>query len=736
MKNTEVFNVENERLQKVINVIKNQIEDTQAKFDEQKNTIIGIGEGMRGAHFTREAMMNLYATELYRLKRVVDNPYFGKMDFKSDNKVNELYIGKKTIMSGDEILTYDWRSPIASMYYDYSIGKAQYETPSEVIKGEILKKTQILIENGQLIDVEEQDTLTDDKILLKYLKGNADNRLKSIVATIQKEQNKIIRNPNKTNSIVQGVAGSGKTTVALHRIAYLLYDNARNINEANFMILGPNNYFLNYISELLPDLDIKNVSQTTFDEIALKSIDAKVKLENNNIMLQNVLLDKVNPNIISFKSSVEYMNLIKQFVFDYINENMNSPIKYEGIELCSKEKLESLVESLKYSRSSYGKKINEFIKYLIKETKLNKSDLSHEAWLLYRDEYLSLEKSSPRRKEILDITNSIQKEIETGCQKHIKNSFSFLKINSLELYKKFIESLTQEKVNVDVDVNELKTFTLKKLKGKNIGTEDLAPLLYINYLFKDVKTFDDISRLVIDEGQDLSMAQYFILKQLFPNSSFEIFGDLNQSIYDYQGINNWDDLNLYLFNDKAQKMEMSKGYRTTEQICESANYVLESFDANKSDNVAREGEEILINEVDSSNLEINLLKQIDTLLDKKYKTVAIICKDSIETDKVHKKLLKLGLNINKISEKDLTYKGGVCIMPSYLSKGLEFDSVIIYNANSNNYDVSSKIDMKLLYVTITRALHELHINYCGELTQPLKNYLAKDAKVKVLKKSE
>jgi len=737
MENQEIFNIENERLLKVIDVIKDQIASTQEKFDKQKNTVISIGEGMKGAHFTREALMSMYAVELYRLKKIVDNPYFGKMDFKIDNKIDELYIGKKTIMLGNEILTYDWRSPIASMYYDYSIGKAQYEAPNGTVKGDILKKTQIIIENGKLIDVEEQDTLTDDKILLKYLRGNADNRLKSIVATIQKEQNQIIRNPNKKNSIVQGVAGSGKTTVALHRIAYLLYDNSRNINEANFMILGPNKYFLNYISELLPDLDIKNVSQSTFDDIALKNLDVKVKLENNNVTLQKILSNKINSDVIKYKSSIEYMNLIKEFILEYITNNMNNSIEFAGVELCNKKKIEGLLLSLQTSKTGYGKSINEFIKSLIKETKSSKSDLSHEVWLLYRDEFLSLEKSSPRRKEILDVTNNIQKEIELGCPKQIKNYFSFMKINSLDLYKNFIESLNSEKLGKSaIDIDELKEITLKNLKTKNIGIEDLVPLLYINYLFKDIKPFNEISRLVIDEGQDLSMAQYFVLKQLFPNSNFEIFGDLNQSIYDYQGIQSWDELGQKIFNNGVQRMEMNKGYRTTEQICDSANYVLSSIGAVKSDNVAREGEDILINKIDSSHIDVQLLTQIESLLHKKYKTIAIICKDSEETDRVHKKLVKMGLNINKISEKDLTYKGGICIMPSYLSKGLEFDSVIIYDANCNNYAETSKIDMKLLYVSITRALHELYINYSDELTKPLQKYLKRDVKIKVLKKSE
>ena len=183
---------------------------------------------MRGAHFTREALMSLYSTEIYNLKLLVDSPYFGKIVFKNDNDLNEMpiYIGKRSLIDGAEILIYDWRSPIASMYYNYSIGKAEYQKDNLKVTGKISSKRQIQIENGELLSVDEQDTLSDDKLLMKYLKDNADSRLKSIVSTIQKEQNGIIRSPLRNNYIVQGVAGSGKTTVALHRIAYLLYNEA------------------------------------------------------------------------------------------------------------------------------------------------------------------------------------------------------------------------------------------------------------------------------------------------------------------------------------------------------------------------------------------------------------------------------------------------------------------------------------------------------------------------------
>lgn len=729
MEKEQIFIEEENHLKEMVKIISKKLDSAQKKFDEQKNFIIGFNEGMRGTQFTRQALMSTFATELSDMKVLIKNPYFGRMDFKENNKdIENVYIGRRAIYEDGKLLTYDWRSSIASMYYDYSIGDAEYKYNGITIKGEILKKRQILVENGELVKVDEQDTLTDDKILLSYLNANADSRLKSIVATIQREQNKIIRNPLKSNYIVQGVAGSGKTTVALHRIAYLLYTEAKNINETEFMILGPNKYFLNYISELLPDLDINSVSQSTFDDLILKKIDSKVKLESQNETLQNILLNKVNKECINYKSSLEYLNLIEQFIDYYVESHIKDSITYEGINLYDVKNLSYILDKSHIKGYGYGQKINNLIKKIIKEVKENSSDLIHKNWQKYREEYLSLPKDHPKRDEIINITSEIEKNIKAGCSKQIKDYFKFANVNSLNLYIAFIENL--DKFSNNKNIEEIKKYTLEKLKKKKIGHEDLAPLLYINYLLKGISVYDEFSHLVIDEGQDLSLAEYYVLKLLFPKCTFDIFGDLNQSIYSYQGINNWGELNKLILNS-SQLLELNKGYRTTAQITEGSNYILGELGSNFSDCVARDGEQIKINE--SNNLEKDLLNQVNNLLDKKYKTIAIICKDANETDLVHKKLIKLGLNIHKISESDLTYSGGLCIMPSYLSKGLEFDAVIIYDASDKKYNNESIIDMKLLYVAMTRALHELNINYNGQLTIPLNRMVNEKTNQKVLK---
>lgn len=466
MENENIFKYEEQRLKDVIALINEKIKYNEEMFNKHKNTIIGVKEAERGAHFTRQGLMSLYSTEIYDLKSVLSNPYFGMFNFESSNEKNEIYLGKKTIMDGTKVIAHDWRSPICSMYYDYSIGNAEYISNSgEKIKGQLTKKRQIIIKDGVLKDVDEQDTLSNDAVLLKYLKENSDARLKSIIATIQREQNKIIRSPLRGDYIIQGTAGSGKTTVALHRIAYLVYNEAKNISEADFMILGPNKYFLNYISELLPDLDIKNVSQLTFEEIAMKYMGiSKVKLESKNKTLQEVLAGNVSDIVINEKSSIEFLKLLEKFVDFYVESHLKDDIEYEGMKICSAEDLRLYLSKNGFSsEKGYSERANQYIKILMKRVKDNSDDLAHNVWLKYREEYLKLPKDSLRRKEILDEVDKMQKEIKKGCPTTIKNYFKFMKVNPITLYQTFIENLNVFVQDNPSEIKEIQDFTLSKL---------------------------------------------------------------------------------------------------------------------------------------------------------------------------------------------------------------------------------------------------------------------------------
>ena len=492
------------------------------------------------------------------------------------------------------------------------------------------------------------------------------------------------------------------------------------------MILGPNKYFLNYISDLLPDLDIKNVSQLTFEEIAMKYMGiSKVKLESKNKTLQEVLAGNVSAKVIEDKSSIEYLKLLENFVDLYVNSHLKDDIEYEGMKICSADEIKRYLNKSVFSTDKgYAEKANQYMKILIKKVKDNSDDLTHDVWLKYREEYLGLPKDSPRRKEILEEVDKIQKEIKKGCPTSIKNYFKFMKVNPIIIYQAFLENLNVLVQDKQTSQKEIQDYTLSRISKKQIGFEDLSPLLLINYCLNGIKDFKDFSYLVIDEAQDLSLAQYYVLKKLFPSARFNVFGDVNQSIYDYQSIHDWDELNNVIFDNKASMLDLNKSYRTTVNISDASNLILNHLGQNNSECVARMGDEVVTNDDIS---EVTLISQIKSLLDKEYQSIAIICKDEKESANVYKKLSKLGLDVSVITEKNEEYHGGLCIMPSYLSKGLEFDAVILYNANNVNY-TDNNIDSKLLYVAMTRAMHELYVNYNGELPTSLKS-LSKENKV-------
>ena len=340
-----------------------------------------------------------------------------------------------------------------------------------------------------------------------------------------------------------------------------------------------------------------------------------------------------------------------------------------------------------------------------------------------------MSQDDPKRKEILEKVNKAQTEIKKGCPTIIKEYFKFLKVNPLVLYQTFIENLDTIYFDKMFDIKRLQEYTNLNLSKKQIRFEDLAPLLLINYMINGVKDFKEYSYLVIDEAQDLSLAEYYMLKKLFPKAKFNVFGDVNQSIYNYQSIHNWDELNSRIFDSKANKLELNKSYRTTVNISNVSNLILDQMSQAPAKCIARTGDELLLSNDISCQ---NIILQIKTLLDKDYQSIAIICKDDKETHDIYSKLKKMRLNISEITENNYQYNGGLCIMPSYLSKGLEFDAVIIYNANTQNYS-STNIDMKLLYVATTRAMHDLVINYDGELSLPLKSLEKKNNVLKKVK---
>ncbi|MFD3155979.1 RNA polymerase recycling motor HelD [Haloimpatiens sp. FM7330] len=689
------------------------------------------------------ALQDTVKGKIRDITKSISKPYFARVDFDENgsNKHGKYYIGKISLMNEEnqEFLIIDWRSPVANLYYEGRLGKASYNCPDGEISGQIKLKRQYSIESGKLKEIFDIDITTNDEFLQAALGASKDNRLKDIVSTIQSEQNKVIRADMWKPLIVQGAAGGGKTTIALHRIAYLMYNNENNIKPENFMIIAPNRFFLSYISEVLPELGVENVTQTTFEDFAFGIIGKKLKLKSSQQKLSGIIENyssekcKQNSNIIaasSFKSSLMFKNMLERY-FKKVEENFIPKVdfKIHNFILFSYEELNRQFFE-EYSYLPFKKRVNEIKKSLINKVKNNKKKMLEQVEKEYDEEIdevrAAMNDCAERRAKIIKIADErdeLLSNIKKGLKTLIKNYVSKINTKSvLDYYIGFLNNM--ENFNKDSVSNELinyvKNASLKNLLSKDIEVEDLAPLMYIKFSIFGLDEKISLKHIVIDEAQDFSLFQLYILKKIINSSSFTILGDLCQGIYSYRGINDWNDVAKYIFeNEDSTMLSLERSYRTTIEIMNAASEVIGSLKNSrlpKAKPVIRHGEEVKVFEKDS-------LKEIAKDIDDKilemekqdYKSMAIICK-TLDECKNLKRLLKNKKNVSVITGKEKEYSGGVVVIPSYLVKGLEFDMVVIANASKEEY-TNSELDVKLLYVAMTRPLHKLYIYSVGQKSE-------------------
>ena len=593
--------------------------------------------------------------EIESITRAKNTPYFARIDFKSNDILDKCYIGKLGVSDYDNnIITVDWRAPISSIYYDSNIGDCSYEAPEGIIKGKLLLKRQYTIKNSELIDYNDVDIVSNDELLKPYLGVSANNRLKNIVSTIQSEQNKIIREKLGKNIIIQGVAGSGKTTVALHRIAYLVYNNKELYKPSDYMVIGPNKFFVNYISGILPDLDVNGVSEYTLEEVFGKYVNDKYIINNS--------LDKIlsKDDISRYKTSLLLKKEIDKY-FDTIEILPNIDFKIDDKKIISKNIINNLYKEIDNNiYKSIKSKIDKLILLLNKYYDSNKETIL----------------------SILIKNDSTKDTIDT-----FKNKFNI----SL---KKYFKVLNMKINNIYVDILKQNNIDCNNILRNEIDIEDIPALIYIRYKLIGDNIYDNYKHIVIDEAQDYGEFTFYSLNCIFKNSSFSIYGDLAQSLYSYRSISNWDSL-TNIFKD-IEILKLDKSYRTTIEIMTEANKINKKLNLVEAIPVIRHGDDV---EYTNDNILdiINILKN-------KYETISIITKTQDESNKLHS-ILSKDIDINLINSSNLNYDHNINILPSYLSKGLEFDSVIIIDS----FDRDNIIDLKLLYVSMTRALHKLYI---------------------------
>ena len=646
-------------------------------------------ETENGFNIERENILNDIDEKMHILNKHKDNPYFAKLIFSDLNDGEEFqgYIGRLSIgeikNKSDEKIV-DWRAPISDLYYNGKLGKTQYEALGKEYQVDLKLKRQVSIKEGEVKSIYDfEDKVSNDEFLTPYLTQSANNRLKSIVSTIQEEQNRIIRLPIFRNAIVQGVAGSGKTTVALHRLSYLMYNYKKQVKPEEYLIISPNEIFMNYISSILVDLEADKANSFSLNKMFEYAMGTEYKILNKHSQYEYLKSKGIKHNYLKFKSSKAFATVIDKWLEDYKKSVFCKPLIVNGVEVLDKETTFSFFTS--YDNATIETIANNGYKKLGISLSLD-SKAQKTAYKKLDDLNLDLNKKF-----------AIKRILESSNYGYVKKAIN-LNIDIFKIYKDMISEI--HKYTDYEDIKILQKETLSRLKNKELAYDDMGVLLYLFSKFSEIPYYAKIKAVLIDEAQDLPSIMFMGLKNLFKMSTFMIFGDIAQGIYSYQSIDRWEDIQEII--DECELLYLNRSYRTSIEIMDEAYLTLKKLGLPPANNVLRHGEKV--DYYKDNNVDL-VAKQLE-ILSKEYNNTAIICKDNEELKEAEKALEKLEIVV--LDENNTTYSDiKKSLLTVQTAKGLEFDSVIIYNHSSYT---DNSIDLKLLYVAKTRALHKLIIN--------------------------
>ncbi len=756
--NHPAYKEELERCRYTLDYVEKSLKKALEKREKIGNELESVQKHMSGdssADYTsilvNTMLHDTLALKVKNLYTARGKPYFARVDYKENDsdRTEKLYIGKMSLSRDEdqEIVIVDWRAPIANLYYEGRLGQSSYECPDGTIEGDLLLKRQFSINNGNLDEIFDIDITTNDEFLQTYLGANAENRLKEIVSTIQEEQNKIVRAPMWKPLIVQGVAGSGKTTIALHRIAYLIYTFEKSFDPENFMIIAPNRLFLNYISEVLPELGVERVKQTTFEDFSMELIGKKFKLTDANGKLNMFVNHNVTKEQIEYNSLVRSSSILKtsmdfrDIIDEYLKEIEISFIPRKDITLGTKviysyDEINNLFLT-QYGMWPIAQRMNEIKKSITTRLKTTKEQfiqqINAECDKKVARAKVGIPDGSERQKciqEAFEKRDRVLKKIDNAAKSLVKDYVASLPklspyqyyvdlMNNAEVFDRIVGKYTDEHT-----CKFIREYTLGILNNKMIEQEDLAPIIYLKYKIYGIDEKIPVRHIVIDEAQDFSAFQFYVMKKIVKDSSFTILGDLCQGIHFYRGVRSWDEIVNNVFEGKkCEFLTLEQSYRTTVEIMEAANNVMEKLDNRdmvRAKPVIRHGDPVeYIQKKDIDDVAEDIAEKIEQAKRQGHKTIAVICKTMEECNQILPLIKKADKNISVITGNEKEYKSGIVVVPSYLSKGLEFDVVLISNA-SRDYYTTSDLDIKLLYVAMTRPLHKLCIYYTGQISSLLK----------------
>ena len=709
---------EEKRLAQTISLAEEQLKQAKEAADKKKSEIIEAKKDVR--ENTEHGITSLYTSDGFEalvelsqyinpvtdkiidyeeeehkillLEKMIKSPYFARIDFKFDDEdeFEKIYIGRSSLRknSYQEMYVYDWRSPIASVFYRFMTGEAFYDAPCGRVTGELNLKRQYEIKNGTLEYFFDSDVQIVDEFLRQLLSQNTTAKMKAIVETIQHEQDVVIRDMENDLLMVQGVAGSGKTSIALHRAAYLMYQGLQTkLSANNIMIISPNSIFEQYISIVLPELGEDNVISSVFEDI-LSALLIGRKIQSRNDFLENLIVNskykEISRNSIEFKTSSFFREILDQFLIDIPRQWIEfEDVYYEGKCVVSGQILKDKI--LGRPETPLGIKLEQLEDYIL-------------------EQIFGTGKGRGHKEE----KNLIKQEIQ-----------KFIKIDIVELYKilfsneAYFYSLLQNS-NPSQNIKNIWKYTKENLEADSLYYDDAIAIAYLYLKIYGTNKYKNIKQVVIDEAQDYYPLQYEIFNFLFSNAKFTILGDMKQTLAKKEDISFYEQIQKILNKKKSSLIMLDKSFRCTNEILNFSLKFIEQSSQIKSFN--RNGDSPKVYIADNSEIFIDeIVKEIKLCQEKGFQSICLICKTEKNSTYLFNKI-KHKLDIQLIKNGSVSDLQGVFILPVYMSKGLEFDTVLICDADSQNYH--DEDDKNLLYVACTRALHKLSL-FCENEVSPL-----------------
>lgn len=709
---------EEKRLAQTISLAEEQLKQAKEAADKKKSEIIEAKKDVR--ENTEHGITSLYTSDGFEalvelsqyinpvtdkiidyeeeehkillLEKMIKSPYFARIDFKFDDEdeFEKIYIGRSSLRknSYQEMYVYDWRSPIASVFYRFMTGEAFYDAPCGRVTGELNLKRQYEIKNGTLEYFFDSDVQIVDEFLRQLLSQNTTAKMKAIVETIQHEQDVVIRDMENDLLMVQGVAGSGKTSIALHRAAYLMYQGLQTkLSANNIMIISPNSIFEQYISNVLPELGEDNVISSVFEDILSELLNGR-KIQSRNDFLENLIVNskykEISRNSIEFKTSSFFREILDQFLIDIPRQWIEfEDVYYEGKCVVSGQILKDKI--LGRPETPLGIKLEQLEDYIL-------------------EQIFGTGKGRGHKEE----KNLIKQEIQ-----------KFIKIDIVELYKilfsneAYFYSLLQNS-NPSQNIKNIWKYTKENLEADSLYYDDAIAIAYLYLKIYGTNKYKNIKQVVIDEAQDYYPLQYEIFNLVFSNVKFTILGDMKQTLAKKEDISFYEQIQKILNKKKSSLIMLDKSFRCTNEILNFSLKFIEQSSQIKSFN--RNGDSPKVYIADNSEIFIDeIVKEIKLCQEKGFQSICLICKTEKNSTYLFNKI-KHKLDIQLIKNGSASDLQGVFILPVYMSKGLEFDTVLICDADSQNYH--DEDDKNLLYVACTRALHKLSL-FCENEVSPL-----------------